>query len=194
MKPVRIPDGRIWLRVADPEWQDPLDPSYAAERGGRWNPPNSFETLYLNGDVATARMQIEKLLEGSPVRIDDLDDDAWVLIAARLPRDQDCLDAVSDEGVTAAGLPGTYPCDSDGAVIGHAFTQAVGRTAHEERLRGVWCRSACSADGRGRELAWFPATSRSRAHAVWRTPRPLSEWRDAATWGDLGVEDQPEPA
>ncbi len=194
MKSVRIPDGRIWLRVADPEWQDPLDPSFAAELGGRWNPPHSFETLYLNGDLATARMQIEQMLQGSPVRIDDLDDDAYVLIAATLPRDQDCLDAVSDEGVTAAGLPDTYPCGADGEIIGHAMTQAVGRTAHEARLRGVWCRSACSTDGRGRELAWFPATSRSRAHAVWRTPKPLSEWRDAGAWAYLGEEEQAEPA
>jgi hypothetical protein len=87
---VRLPDGRVWLRVADPEWADPLDPSWAAERVGRWNPPASFPTLHLNCDV-----------------------------------------------------------------------------------------------GSGRELAWFPATKRSRARAVMSDSLPLGEWRHAVGWGDL---------
>lgn len=55
-----------------------LDPGYAAAAGGRWNPPVSFPTLYLNGDVATARMRLQRLVEGAPFIMDDLDDDAYV--------------------------------------------------------------------------------------------------------------------
>jgi hypothetical protein len=48
--------------------------------------PHILAALYLNADVLTARAQIERMLAGSPVRIDDLDDDAYVLVAATVPR------------------------------------------------------------------------------------------------------------
>lgn len=195
MKPraVPLPDGRVWLRLADPEWSDPLDPSYARERGGRWNPPDSFATLYLNGDVATGRMQIERMLAGSPVHADDLDDHAYVLVAATLPRGQTCADATTPAGLRALALPATYPRDASGRHVGHAACQEVGSRVHGERLRGVWCRSACTADGRGRELAWFPATARSLARPVWGAPLPYGRWRHAAGWGDIELDEQPDP-
>ena len=86
---VRLPGGRLWLRVADPAWEDPLDPRYAGRDGGRWNPPNSLPTLYLNGDVYTAQLQLERLLDGEPIHVEDLRDDAYLLVAAMLPGDQD---------------------------------------------------------------------------------------------------------
>jgi len=43
--------GGPYLRVADPGWEDPLDGSYAANRGGRWNPPESFAVVYLTSSV-----------------------------------------------------------------------------------------------------------------------------------------------
>lgn len=190
---VRLPDGRVWLRVADPEWKNPLDPAPAGVRGGRWNPPGSHPTLYLNGDVVTARNQIERLLADSPVRIDDLDDSAYVLVAATLPRGQVCADAAAPSGLRALGLADTYPRDSGGAPVPAEECRKIGVSVQAAGLRGVWCRSAATPDGTGRELAWFPATVRSRARAWWRSPRPLSRWRAAATWADLGLREQPEP-
>jgi hypothetical protein len=40
-------------------------------------------------------MQIERMLAGSPVHIDDLDDEGYVLVAATLPRAQTCADAAT---------------------------------------------------------------------------------------------------
>lgn len=114
-----VPDGRVFLRVAAPEWQDPLDAHPAAAAGGRWNPPASFPTLYLNGDVATARMQLERLVEGTPFTTDDLDDGAYLLVAATLPRNQTCADAVSAAGLRRLGLPESYPLDEAGEPVGH---------------------------------------------------------------------------
>jgi hypothetical protein len=191
---LRLPESRVWLRLAEPEWEDPLDPSFAAAAGGRWNPPDSYPVLYLNGDVQTARLQIERMLAGSPVHVDDLDDGAYVLVAATLPRSQQCADAVTDSGLRALGLPPTYPLDrSGGTELGHATCQSIGMVLHGEALRGVWCRSACTSDGRGRELAWFPATRRSRARPVWDDPLPLSRWRDAGGWSELRLAEQPDP-
>jgi hypothetical protein len=189
-----MPDGRVWLRVADPDWKDPLDPSFARQRGGRWNPPGSFATLYLNGDVLTARQQIHRMLAGTPVTPDDLEDGAYVLVAARLPRRQTVADAVTDAGLRALGLPVAYPDDGHGAAVPHSDCQLAGVGVREARLRGVFCRSAMHGDKRGRELAWFPATRRSVARSVvWDEPRPFGEWRDAAGWTDLGLNEQKDP-
>ncbi len=195
MKPraVRLPDGRVWLRVADPDWADPLDTSFARMAGGRWNPPDSFPTLYLNGDVVTARLQLERLLAGSPVRPEDLDDGAFVLVAATLPRAQRVADAVSSVGLEALGLPTTYPLGGDGQEVPRAACQAVGERVREARLRGVWCRSAADRLGEARELAWFPATRRSLARPVWPEPLPLGGWRGAVSWSDIGLGEQRDP-
>ena len=190
---MQLPDDRVWLRVADPEWKNPLDPTYAQKKGGRWNPPASFATLYLNGDVITARSQLMRLLEGSPVQLEDLDDDAYVLVAATLPRNQVCADATTDTGLAALGLPATYPFASSGEMIEHAICQTMGEQVASLQLRGVWCRSALGPRVSGTELAWFPATRSSRARPVWRAPLPLGRWRDANTWSDIGLDEQPSP-
>lgn len=192
-KEVRLPDGRIWLRVADPDWVDPLDWSHAQERGGRWNAPGTHGALYLNANVTTARMQVERMLAGTSVRLEDLDDDAYVLVAATLPARQNSADAVSSEGLRALGLPSSYPRTSAGREIAPGVCHEVGETAKAARLRGIWCRSNCTADGRGREVAWFPATSRSHAKAVWATSKPLGQWRDALGWADIGLSEQADP-
>lgn len=173
-----VPDGRLFLRVAEPEWADPLDPNYAAAAGGRWNPPDSFPTLYLNGDVATARMQVQRLVEGTPFTMDDLDDDAYVLVAATLPRNQTCADAASATGLRRLGLPASYPVDETGEPVGHGRCQSVGTEVRVRGLRGVWCISAATRDGAGREFAWFPATSRSRGVLVWKEALPLGRWHE----------------
>lgn len=190
---VRLPDGRLWLRVADPAWEDPLDPTHAARVGGRWNPPDSFPTLYLNADVYTAQLQLERLLEDAPLRFEDLRGDAYVLVAATLPGDPHAADVVTDEGLQALGLPASYPADENGERVSREDCQPVGAEVRSQGLRGVWCRSAVRLDGSGRELAWFPADRRSRAQEWWDDPLPLSEWRESESWDDLGESSQPDP-
>lgn len=166
---VRLADGQEWLRVADPSWADPLDPSFARDRGGRWNPSASFPTLYLNEDLPTARAQVIKLLEGSPIEPDDLDQ-GFDLVTATLPRSQEAADAGSDDGLRAIGLPVTYPRYANGRPVRHDVCQKVGESVHGAGLRGVYARSAATGDGSGRELAWFPARETSRATLVGRLP------------------------
>ena len=56
-----LPEGHVWFRIAEKDWTDPLDPTYAAVRGGRWNPPNSHPTLYFNEDRITARLNLPRV-------------------------------------------------------------------------------------------------------------------------------------
>lgn len=164
MKPLAesLPDGHRWLRVADPDWDDPLDPSYAETFGGRWNPPGSHPTLYLNEDLPTARAQVWGLLDGSPVQPDDLDV-GFDLVIATLPRSQDVANAHDDNGLRALGLPETYPRYRNGRPVRHDVCQPIGQQVHDTGLRGVHARSAATHDDSGRELAWFPARETSRA-------------------------------
>lgn len=191
---VTLPDRRTWLRVADPLWTDPLDPSFAAATGGRWNPPGSFPVLYLNADVGTARLQIDRIVADQPFTADDLDDDAYLLVAATLPRGQTCAEAVSRAGLKSVGLPPSYPLNAAGALVERGVCQPVGTEVHAAGLRGVWCVSALWPTHGGRELAWFPATTRSRARPVWEVGQPLGQWRGATDWSDIGLDDQADPA
>jgi RES domain-containing protein len=168
------PADHLWVRVCRSDWVDPFDGSFAAERGGRWTPPGSWPTVYLSRDVTTARLQVARLLEGTSVVPDDLTDDAFELVAARLPRGQRAADLVSTAGLDAAGLPDGYPDDGSGARVGHAVCQAVAVQAHDDGLDGIECRSAASLAGTGRELAWWPRgrSARSRGGRV-----PYGSWR-----------------
>ena len=169
-----VPADHLWLRVAKPDWKDPVDASFAAEHGGRWNAPRSWPTLYLNRDLDTARAQVSRLLEGTFAEPEDLSDDAFVLVAARVPRAV-AADVVSPSGVSAAGLPSTYPLNANGSVVSHGRCQVIGGRAHDDGLGGVEARSACTPDGSGRELALWSDLSGVRpvrrrvAYGRWRS-------------------------
>ena len=193
IKTVGLPDERVWLRVASAGWKNPLDPSYAQRTGGRWNPPNAYPALYLNGDLTTARSQLERMLEGYPAGLDDLDEDAIVLVAARLPKRQRCADGVSAAGLKALELPQTYPPGTTGKPVTHSRCQRIGVAVRSRRLHGLWCRSASTSDGRGRELAWFPSGARSKARPVWKRPLSLGAWLYARQWTDIGLAAQADP-
>ena len=130
------------------------------------------------------------MVEGTPVEVDDLSDDAYGLVAATLPRSQRAAEALTAQGLAALGLPGSYPVDDAGGRVSHATCQPIGARVHQSGLRGVLCRSAATLDGRGTELAWFPATSRSVARAVWTEAKSLGEWRHADGWADLGLSEE----
>ncbi len=175
MRTEALADGHEWLRIADAAWPDPLDPSFAAEAGGRWNPPRSHRTLYLNEDRVTARLNLRGFMDKWPYEPEDLRDDTGpVLVVATLPPHQRVADVHSREGVAAVELPDTYPRDAYGQVIAHHVCQPIGVAARRAGLRGVRARSARVADGAGRELVWFPATRRSRAQA--RVVEPFETW------------------
>lgn len=179
---VRVPDGRVWLRITRPHSADPFDRSFAKRRGGRWNPQESWPTLYLNHDLATVHAQVRHLFAGRGIEPDDLDDDAPIrLAAATLPGRQRAADVVSDRGVAAVGLPTSYPLDEGGGQVPHDTTQAVGVEVHRAGLRGVLCRSAA---GLGRAFAWFPA-DRSRARPVWSSPLAFGTWRHVVSLDQL---------
>ncbi|MEL7451102.1 MAG: RES family NAD+ phosphorylase [Pseudomonadota bacterium] len=164
MKHEPLKDRWTWWRIAEAAWDNPLDPSFAELRGGRWNPPHSFPTLYLNEDKVTARFNLRVFIADWPYEPEDLrPDNAPVLVGARLPRRQIVCDAHTRKGIAALGLPKSYPLDLAGNPVPHLRCQPIGQQVHEAGLRGLRVRSAQTEHGAGRELAWFPATARSKA-------------------------------
>jgi len=165
--------GGRYLRVADPEWSNPLDGSFSMRRGGRWNAPGSFAVVYLNRTLGAARANVALRFAGLPFDVEDLDPAAApVLVASDVPED-DFVDVVSDEGCRASGLPVSYPMDGSGDVVGRSVCQPIGAAAWEAGEPGIACRSA--ADGAARddeELAWF---ERGDGLTV-TTTTPFDDW------------------
>lgn len=143
-----------YFRVANSAWEDPIDPSFAAhDPGKRWN-PSGLACLYLNRDKHTARANLSGFYVGSPYRPEDLDPATGpVLLSVDLPAGN-ALDVFTPDGVSAAGLPPTYPLDATGNIVPHDECQVVGEAAFNGGLDGVDCRSAAPTGER--ELAWFP--------------------------------------
>ena len=156
MTPLLVTRGGVYVRVADPDWDDPLSGEFAKARGGRWNAPGSFPVLYLNGDERVARANVLQRFAGLPYGPEDLEPSAApVLVSALVPED-DFVDVVSEAGCVAVGLPATYPADDDGAPVSHEACRPVGRAAWDAGLPGIACRSAApAAPPGGEELARF---------------------------------------
>ena len=175
---VALPRDHRWWRVADLAWSDPLDPTWADRVGGRWNAPGDGPTLYLNADLDTAWAQLPRLLAGTSIDVEDLRDDApYVVVPVRLPDRQRVADATSDTGLGALGLPRSYPRGRSGGEVSWRSCRRAAAEVRAARLRGVLARSAATADGSGRELAWFPA--RGAVATADGLPHRLGDWRHA---------------
>src|SRR4051812_20238483 len=123
-------------RLAQPEWSDPLDSSFSETHGGRWNAPGAFPVLYLNGTERVARLQVLHKLAGQPYGPEDLDPgEQHQLVRVDVP-EHDYLDAVTDGGLRAIGLPAAYPREADGSDVGWERCQPVGQAAWDDGSPG----------------------------------------------------------
>jgi hypothetical protein len=86
------------------------------------------------------------------------------------------VDAVSNAGLSALGLPASYPLNASGGKISHARCRAIGFAAYESDEAGIACRSAAEsrvASWVGEELALFDraaglaAAGKRRGFAAW---------------------------
>ncbi|MDA8185155.1 MAG: RES family NAD+ phosphorylase [Actinomycetota bacterium] len=175
--------GGLYHRVADPDWDDPLDGSYSARFGGRWNPPGSFAVCYLNRDLETskanARHLLERRLADMPFTADDIDPEELPVLVDTAVDEDKFVDVVTDEGCVAAGLPSTYPLDVAGKTVPRTVCQPIGMDEWEAGRPGVAYRSAAqTAPSEGEELAWF---QRDRRLKVGRR-RTFAEWYGRIDW------------
>lgn len=163
------------MRVADPGWRKPLDPEHSRRVGGRWNPPESFDVIYLNASLEVARAQVRRKLEPRGIRPEDLSPERGpVLVHTEIPDDR-YVDAVTDRGLNSLGLPTGYPLDDKGREVSHAVCRPIGQAARSREEPGIACRSAAAHPSPGEELAYFPGDAlgvcRRQAWTEWFWPR-----------------------
>ena len=165
----RIRRGGSYFRIADPDWPNPLDGSYAARSGGRWNPPKSFPVVYLNRDVRVARANLAVKFRGRPYGPELLDPREGPVLVQTTVTESEYVDIITNVRVDA-GLPREYPNEpGHSGVVGWDTCQPIGLAAWGSGELGIACRSAApSAPPDGEELAWFarPGTSPLNAESV----------------------------
>lgn len=151
--------GGDYYRVADPDWSSPLSAAYSRERGGRWNQPGSFGVVYLNRSVPLARAQVRHKLSPRGIEPEDLQPaEAPLLVTTRVPNDA-YVDAATVAGLSALGLPPSYPRDAAGRWVPHSVCQPIGESVHEDGERGIACKPAVeAAPPASEELAYFGST------------------------------------
>jgi RES domain-containing protein len=126
-----------YSRVADPTWSDPLDTSYSALAGGRWNAVG-VAALYLNANDRAALANARRLVAAfwsatlEDVRPDRLPDLLRVNVAPGT-----FLDAVTAAGIAELGFGPAYP-----AAAPRSQCQESGAVAREAGLDGVAALSA----------------------------------------------------
>lgn len=171
------PAGRAW-RTADPSWDDPLHPTYARRKGGRWNAPGGVNTLYLSESERVARLnaelQISRGLRGMPFTFDDLDPGTMPDLVKVEVEEATLCDCRTARGLRAVSLPAEYPFGEHGALVPWSRCQAVGAEVAAAGLDGIAARSAAPGAGdRDAELVLF--TDRGPAIAAVST-RPFRDW------------------
>ncbi|HEU4883692.1 MAG TPA: RES domain-containing protein [Longimicrobium sp.] len=148
----RVGRGGTYYRVCKAGWTDCGDTSHSQIRGGRWNAPGAHRVLYLNRTIRMAALQAHDNFTGEAHSLFDLRPDRRPhLQGFDVPR-ADYVDAVTDDGVVALGLPATYP---DG--IGWDVCQRIGGEAYDGGEPGIACRTACAGgdDPDHEEMALF---------------------------------------
>jgi RES domain-containing protein len=120
---------------------EPLTGRFAADGGGRWNPPSSFPVLYTFTAQNLARTWVAATWADVSVTLDELQPelqpDLLILEVAVDP----VADLASDAGLMAGGLPATYP-EGFETRASWGVTRPVGVRIHDQRLWGLITRSA----------------------------------------------------
>lgn len=140
----------------------PVSGEGARAMGGRWNPPESFPTLYLGSSVDTAVAEVQRGFAAQGRRLEEAVGLVIYEVDVQLSA---VLDLREPAALDAVGLvPG------DIAAPDRRRCQAVGDAAHFIGLEGVW---APSAAGPGEVVAIF--TDKQRPGSV-IAPSPAKPW------------------
>ena len=149
----RLSRGGRYYRVVNPNWADPLDPSYSKRYGGRWTPPGEFGALYLCATVDVAAANARAQHRHRAIQLFDLRPLARPsLVMVNVPENR-FLDVVTEAGLAALRFPRTYP-------FGVAYERCwpIARRAYAQRIAGIASRSNAEATSTfwiGEELALF---------------------------------------
>lgn len=131
---------------------DPLATVYSLE-GRRWNPPNSFETMYAFTNVGTARQWMAVLETRGSF--------SWSAQPTEYQRDLVVLtwsvgglaDLATDAGLSAYNLPTNYPAGFEDEAC-YPRTQPIGAAIYDTGAIGIVARSASATNFLGPPVRW----------------------------------------
>lgn len=112
---------------------NPLQTDGARIRGGRWNPPESFPTLYLALDESTTAAEFRRFAQRQSRTVEDLLPRVVYRFRVRLG---DVLDVTTPQALNALDITDAIPADD------MSRTQAVGEAAHYVGLEAILAPSA----------------------------------------------------
>jgi RES domain-containing protein len=134
--------GGSYYRVCKPGGTECADTAHSRLHGGRWNAPGEHGVLHLNRTVRMAALQAHDRFRGEAHSLFDLRPERRPDLQAFEVERAAYVDAVTDSGLEALGLPPAYP---EGA--GWERCRPLGRAAFEAGERGIACRTACAGGG-----------------------------------------------
>jgi len=145
--------GEAYRHVAP--GRSPLSGAGARFQGGRWNPPQSFATLYFGLERETVIAEFERLAARSGLAPGDFLPRRFYRYAVRLERLVDLRDPAAR---AALAITGTDLASKDLSTC-----QAIGEAGHRLGYEGIL---APSAAGHGTVLAIFSDRLRSDSHVT----------------------------
>lgn len=131
--------------------RDPLSGAGAKLFGGRWNPPDAFNAIYLAEPAATCMAELDRLAASQNLSVQDLLNAGRTLHTIAV-RDLSVLDLRTAAACARVGLEPDDLADDDWTAC-----QAIGHAAHFLNIGGVL---APSATGTGLVLTAFEARLR----------------------------------
>lgn len=148
------------FRVVRAGWQDATDASHSQMNpDNRWN-TTEFPVLYCCCSVPVARAVALDRFQDASVLVEDLQPEVRPALA-KLSWAGQVVDVASENGVTAAGFPPTYP---EG--VNKEHTRRAASQWHELEHEGVVCRSA----------------------SLWRRERERASWEGAhEQWSEVAI-------
>jgi RES domain-containing protein len=160
-------EGRVYRHVA-PQF-DCRSGEGASVRGGRWNPPNSFPTLYTALSLDTAAAELKRLASNQRILLDSLLPRKVCVMRVKL---LGVVDLRSENALNAVGLR-----SSDVGADDLSRCRTVGEAIQKYGSEGILAPSAANA---GFVLVVFPSNlgRRSRLESI-----EAFEWASEA---DLG--------
>jgi RES domain-containing protein len=159
-RPITLLHAHPIFRVVQARWRDATDASHSQTRtDNRWN-TTKFPALYCCCSVPVARAVALDLFQAASVLVEDLQPEVRPALA-KLSWAGQVVDVASENGVTVAGFPPTYPQG-----VNKEHTRRAASQWHELGHEGVVFRSA----------------------SLWRRERKRASWEGGhEQWSEVAI-------
>ena len=141
---VFIPAGR-WYAVGDPR----RDMTSLDVSGSSWTPANSFPVIDLVDSFEGARSLFREFFRGLPYNERNIRPHAGPDLVVFDIQQLEALDAFTDAGCVALGLPASFPLDDRGSEVPSRVCSQIASAAYKTNLAAILARCRMAVDPKG---------------------------------------------